>query len=96
MADLLQLTPEQQARFREIMAESRRQLFQLQLEQSPKIQAIRHETNRKLIAILNEDQQRKFESFVKEMENRRRRRPNGFQFGQSMRSMQTPVDGRNR
>jgi len=96
MADLLQLTPEQQTRFREIMAESRKQLFQLQLEQSPKIQSIRNETNRKLVAILNEEQQKRFESFLKEMESLRRRGPGGPQFGPSIRSMQRPPDGRNR
>jgi Spy/CpxP family protein refolding chaperone len=94
MADLLQLTPEQQTRFRQIMAESRKQLFQLQHEQSPKIQAIRNETNRKLIAILNQEQQKRFESFLKEMESWRRRGPGGPQFGPSMRPMQQPRDGR--
>jgi len=93
MSDLLQLTPEQQTRFREIMSESRKQLFQLQLDQSPKIEAIRNETNRKLLAILNEEQQKKFQNFIKEMENRRRRGPGGRQFGPPMRSMQPPRIG---
>jgi uncharacterized membrane protein len=92
MADLLQLTPEQQTRFREIMAESRRQLFQLQLEQSPKIQTIRNETNRRLLSILNEEQQKKFEGFVKEMENRRGRVPGGRQFGPPTRPMPEPAE----
>jgi uncharacterized membrane protein len=71
---LLKLTPDQEKRFREIMAESRRQLEALRIEQAPKIEAIRSETNRKLSSILNEEQQKKFASFL---QNWRRRRPRG-------------------
>jgi Spy/CpxP family protein refolding chaperone len=101
MADLLQLTPEQESRFREIMSESRKQLDHLRLEEAPKLEAlraeeaprldaIRAETNRKLKAILNQEQQNKFESSLKEMENRTRRGPGGRQFGPPMRPMQPP------
>ena len=92
MVDLLQLTSEQEGRFREIMSESRKQLEQLRADEAPKIEAIRAETNRKLKAILNQEQQNKFESFIKEMEGRRRRGgPGGRQFGPPMRTMQ-PAD----
>ncbi len=80
MGEWLQLTPEQEARFREIMAESRRKLGELQKEQMPKIEAIRTETNRKLLEILNQEQREKFQSFLKEWESRRGRMPGGRQF----------------
>jgi DNA anti-recombination protein RmuC len=92
MTELLQLTSEQETRFRQIMAESRKQLSQLQHEQAPKIEAIRAETNRKLTAILNAEQQEKFESFVKEI--RRRHLPGGRQFGPPMRPMEPLRDER--
>ena len=90
MVDFLQLTSEQENRFREIIAESRKQLDQLRADEAPKIGAIRAETNRKLKAILNQEQQNKFESFIKEMESRRRRGQGGRQFGAPMRPMQPP------
>ncbi len=102
MVDLLQLTPEQERRFREIMSESRKQLDQLRTEEAPKLdairaeeapklEAIRAETNRKLRAILNQEQQNKFETFLKEMESRRRRGgPGGRQFGMPLRPMASP------
>jgi len=77
MPELFQLSPEQEARFREIMAESRRKLAELQNEQRPKIEAIRAETDRKLHDILNEEQRKKFDSYLKEMQNRRGREPRG-------------------
>ena len=79
MPDLLQLTPEQESRFREIMAESRRKLGELQKEQRPKIDAIRNETNRQFLEILSEEQRKRFESFLKQMGNRRERPPRGLQ-----------------
>ena len=69
--DMLQLTPEQEGRFREIMAESRKQLDALRMEQGPKIEAIRAETNRKLMSVLNEEQKKKFSAFLEEMAKRR-------------------------
>lgn len=77
VSELLELTPEQEVRFREIMEESRRKLAELQKEQLPKIEAIRKETNRKISEILNEDQRKKFESFTKEWESRRERMEKG-------------------
>jgi Spy/CpxP family protein refolding chaperone len=94
LPELLQLTPEQDARFREIMVESRKQLEQLwkrqeplqkQLdglrnEQFPKVEAIRAETNRKFLAILNPEQQKQFNAFLKEREGMRDRMPRGRGF----------------
>ena len=75
LSDLLQLSPDQEARYREIMAESRKELNALRIEQTPKIETIRSETNSKFLAILNQEQQEKFAAFLKEMENRRTRAP---------------------
>jgi Spy/CpxP family protein refolding chaperone len=80
LPELLKLTPDQENRFKEIMAESRRQLDALRAEQAPKIEEIRSETNRKLYAILNGEQQKEFAAFLKEMENRRKRSPRGRGF----------------
>jgi Spy/CpxP family protein refolding chaperone len=77
LPELLQLTSEQEARFKEVMAESRRRLGELQNEQRPKIDAIRDETNRKFLEILNDEQRKKFESFLKQMPDRRERSPRG-------------------
>jgi len=88
LTELLQLTPDQEKQFREIMAKSRKQLSDLQVEQMPKIEAIRIDTNRRLTAILNPEQRKKFETFVQEMESRRIRIPR--QFDAPMRPMQPP------
>jgi Spy/CpxP family protein refolding chaperone len=91
ISEFLKLTPEQDARFREIMAESFRelgklrtkqepifrQLDQLRQEQEPQLEAIRTETNRKLMTILNEEQKKKFSEFLKETENWRGHPPHG-------------------
>jgi len=90
----LQLTPEQDARFKEIMMESWKEMEQLRkqgeplwkqldamrLEQSPKLDAIRTATNRRVTEILNPEQRRKFEEFLKEADLRRRP-PRGREFG---------------
>ncbi|MBN1569045.1 MAG: periplasmic heavy metal sensor [Acidobacteria bacterium] len=79
----LQLTPEQDARFKEIMMESwkemeplrkqgeplRRQMDAMRAEQMRKIEAIRIETNNKISAILSPEQRKKFEEFLKEAED---------------------------
>jgi uncharacterized membrane protein len=75
MPEFLKLTPEQETQFREIMAESRRKLGELQKEQAPKVEAVRTETNQRFSEILNEEQRKKFEAFQKEMQNRRERAP---------------------
>lgn len=81
LPELLSLTPEQDARFRQVMDELREQLQALDVERAPKIDRLRIETNRRLSAILSEEQRRKFESFIKEMEARRKRAPHGPDVG---------------
>lgn len=68
--DMLDLTPDQERKFREIMADSRNQLEALRIEQVPKLEAIRDETNRRLMSILNDEQKAKFEEIRKGMEFR--------------------------
>jgi Spy/CpxP family protein refolding chaperone len=78
---LLQLTPDQERRFREIMAEARMQSEpmrieqdklweELQTKQGPKIKAIWDETNRRFSSILNEEQKRKFEAWLEDFRKR--------------------------
>ena len=75
----LQLTPEQEERFREIMAESRKQTQPLIIErqemekelrarQGPEFNEIWAETNRKFRDILTEEQKTQYDAFWKERE----------------------------
>jgi Spy/CpxP family protein refolding chaperone len=89
------MTPEQDARFKEIMMESWKQMEQLRKQseplwkqldamrddQMPKLEAIRTETNRKVTQILNPEQRQKFEEFLKGAETMRRRPPRDREFG---------------
>jgi Spy/CpxP family protein refolding chaperone len=90
----LQLTPEQDARFKEIMMDSwkqmeplrkqgeplRKQMDAIRVEQMRQIEAIRADTNRKISAILNPEQKKQFEAFLKEAEDMGRRMPRGREF----------------
>lgn len=73
----LNLTAEQETQFEQIVGEMRKQLADVRKEQRPKIDAIRNETNHKLMSILNGEQKKKFESFIKDMNDRRMRSPRG-------------------
>jgi uncharacterized membrane protein len=73
LSDYLQLTPDQQNQFRQILAESRSQIMSIRREELPRIQTVREDTHRKLAGILNEAQKEKFDQFVKEMAARRER-----------------------
>jgi hypothetical protein len=73
------------------MSESRKQLEQLWEKQEPlqkqldglrreqfsRVEAIRADTNRKFLAILNPEQQKKFNAFLKERGGKRDRMPRG-------------------
>jgi hypothetical protein len=91
LPELLQLTPDQEKRYREIMSEAHKQheslrreqeemWDKLRAEQAPKIKEIWAETNRKFSAILNEEQKERFDAFLKEMEAMRKRPPRGRGF----------------
>jgi hypothetical protein len=78
LVERLQLSHDQEVRFREILAGSRKQLEAVRAESAPKTAAIRADMDKKLVAILNDEQKKKFDEFRKEMESRRermRRRP---------------------
>jgi Spy/CpxP family protein refolding chaperone len=71
LVERLQLTPEQQAQLKAILEDSRRQIHDGRLEMEQKMSVIRAQTNGKIAAILNDEQKKKFEQFLKEGESRR-------------------------
>ncbi len=73
LPDLLELTGEQEAQFQEIMADFRKQLDTLRNEQTKNIQTIQSETNRRLMEIMDPEQQEKFSAFMMETGKRRER-----------------------
>jgi hypothetical protein len=81
LPELLEMTPDQEKRFGEIMQESRRKLDTLQVEQRPKIEAVLEETNRQIASILNEKQQKKYQEFLIELKKWRPRESRGGRFG---------------
>jgi len=72
----LGLTPEQRDAVRGLLNEQREQMNVLRKETAPKYQTVRNETDQKIRALLNPDQQTKFDSFIaqqkKEHEQRRK------------------------
>ena len=79
--ELLQMTPEQDARFKEIMRESRQKLDALSVQQSQKIQSILTETNQKISSILDDKQRDKFQDLLRDIENWRSRERRDRRFG---------------
>jgi predicted secreted Zn-dependent protease len=78
LVERLQLSPDQEKSVREILSESRKQMEALRAESAPRFSAIRAEMDRKIEALLNDQQKQKFREFLKEMTARRermRRRP---------------------
>jgi periplasmic protein CpxP/Spy len=80
--EILQLTPEQDARFKQILGESRKQMTEFRkqtdafhFEQDAKIKTVISEVNLKLNAILNEEQKKKFAAWQKDFESKRRHSP---------------------
>jgi hypothetical protein len=69
----LRIEQEKTSRYQQAMEEFRR----LQAEQEPKIKAIETDTNRKISAILNKEQNNKFAEWQKQFEERRNRGPRG-------------------
>jgi Spy/CpxP family protein refolding chaperone len=64
IVEFLQLTPEQESRFREIMEDSRKQLDVIRSEEMPKIQAAQAEMNRQISELLTEEQRKKYSDFT--------------------------------
>ncbi|HEY2933544.1 MAG TPA: hypothetical protein VGK99_17525 [Acidobacteriota bacterium] len=77
LSEELGLSKEQDVRFKEIMTQSRQQYELIRKEVSPRFQAVKAETDKKIRSILNDEQKVKFEAFLKrmdkEMESRRKR-----------------------
>lgn len=71
LPELLQLSPGQETRFREIMDESRQKYVAAWNESTPRFGAIRSEMHAKILAILDEEQKKNFQAFLKEAEARR-------------------------
>jgi Spy/CpxP family protein refolding chaperone len=79
--ELLQMSQEQDTRFKEIMKESREKLDALSMDQGKKIQSVLSETNQKISSILDENQRKKFEELLKEVEAWRSRERRDRRFG---------------
>ncbi len=73
LAERLHLSSDQEVRVREILTESRKQMNALRTELAPRFAAIREDTDKKISALLNEEQKKQFAEFRKEMESRRER-----------------------
>jgi len=66
LSDLLHLTPEQDAQIKAIYDETRRESAALSKEMGPKLEAIRTKTNSRIAALLDDEQNKIFEQFLKE------------------------------
>ena len=67
----LQLTPDQQAKLKTIYDDLRRQLDAQRAEIDSRNDTLRKETNSRIAAILNVEQIKKFEEYIKDAEGRR-------------------------
>jgi len=75
LPELLHLSAEQEASFREIMYQSRMKFDDAWKESAPRFGAIRSEMHARILAILQGDQKKKFQTFLKETEAQRGARP---------------------
>jgi hypothetical protein len=71
LVERLQLSPDQEAVVRTILAESRKQMDAVRAESTPRTAVIRADMDKKISAVLNDEQKKKFDEFRKEMESRR-------------------------
>jgi Spy/CpxP family protein refolding chaperone len=70
-SEMLNLTPEQDTQMKAIFQDTRRQTAALRDEMEPKFAAIRAEANGKIAALLNDEQKKKFEQYLKERDSPR-------------------------
>jgi len=77
LAELLHLTPEQDAKIRAIYDETRRESAALSKEMEPKFEAIRNKTNSRIAEILNDEQKKIWEEFLKQRDESRDRSGRG-------------------
>jgi hypothetical protein len=74
LSELLKLTPEQDAKIHAIYDETRRQSAALSKEMGPKFEALRTQTNNKIAALLNDEQKKIFEEFLRGQQDQSRDR----------------------
>jgi Spy/CpxP family protein refolding chaperone len=68
----LDLTPQQQEKIAEIFVEMREDLSALRAKHRPELDAIRARSHARIKAILNADQQKKFDEMIERFKQRRR------------------------
>ena len=81
LARRLQLTASQEAQLRAILDDSRGRINTARAELEAKLETIRAQTNEKIIAILNEEQKKKFQQLLSEGDARKRRNDRGIFVG---------------
>jgi Spy/CpxP family protein refolding chaperone len=69
LASRLQLTKEQEEQLKAILEDSRRQINTGRAEWESNMQAIRAKTNKKISAILNDEQRRMFQQYLNEAQS---------------------------
>jgi hypothetical protein len=74
LPEALKMNPEQEKQLNKIMEDWRNQLDSLRSTQFAKFEETRSEANQKIAAILNQDQRKDFEQYLKKMEDERRNR----------------------
>jgi Spy/CpxP family protein refolding chaperone len=74
----LDLTPQQQEKVSAIFAEMREDLSALRTKHQPELDEIRARSNARIKAILNADQQKKFDEMIERLQQRRRDRGTPF------------------
>jgi hypothetical protein len=72
--ETLKMNPEQQKQLNQIMEDWRKQLDLLRSSQFAKFEETRSEANKKISAILNEEQRKEFELYLGKMEEERKNR----------------------
>jgi hypothetical protein len=73
LPEMIGMTPEQKARFEDVMKESRQELAVLSKEQRLKINTVVIEANKKINSILDDEQKIKLETYLKDVNRRRER-----------------------
>jgi len=74
LLEQLKMNPEQEKQFNKIMEDWRNQINSLRTAQFARFEETRSESNKKIAAILNEEQRKEFELYLKKMEDERRNR----------------------
>ncbi|HYK87766.1 MAG TPA: hypothetical protein VE398_03295 [Acidobacteriota bacterium] len=73
LVERLGLSHDQESQVRQVLDDSRKKLDAIRAESAPRLAVVRAEMDKKILALLNDEQKKKFEEFRKEMESRRGR-----------------------